>query len=335
MSQSNRSSTRERSALVTGAAGFIGSHLVERLLAGGSPVTGIDSFDPFYDERTKRANLATSLSDPRFRLIEGDVGGDRGGDLIRSVRPDVVFHLAGRAGVQVSWGDGFAAACRSNIEVTQSVFEACLDAGVRRVVYASSSSIYGSSASSGGERIAQPVSPYGVTKLAGEQLAAVYRGRGLEVTSLRYFTVYGPRQRPDMAMHRLFEAARADGSAVFELRGDGSQRREFTFVGDVVEATCRAGAPDVPGDLTVDVGGGAVVSLSDVIALVGDIAGRPVRSRLAPLPAGDPTETRADTSEAARRLGWRPATSLRAGLESQWHWHHRRVVAGLGMREAG
>lgn len=337
-------------ALVTGAAGFIGSHLVDRLLADGHRVIGIDDFDPSYDPATKWANLAQARRNPRFTLIEGDLTGADGlhhhlghhhlerhhlgrhhlghprlVDLFGDV--SVVFHLAGRPGVQDSWGSGFGAYAERNIHATQQVYEAALAAGVSRVVYASSSSVYGARSADGGDRAAAPVSPYGVSKLAGEHLAGAYRARGLAVTSLRYFTVYGPRQRPDMAMHRLFRASMAGGPP-FQLRGDGHQHREFTHVDDVVAATVAAGWRAEADAATIDIGGGTSVGLTDVIERVEDLVGAPVRLRQLPQAAGDPAATTADNRPASRLLGWAPTVNLDTGLASQLAWHRLQHCHG-------
>jgi nucleoside-diphosphate-sugar epimerase len=313
--------------VVTGAAGFIGSHLVEALLAQGNQVLGIDDFDRWYDPEAKRLNLIHAMSNPRFGLIELDLVDNRQLDRLIDVlgRARTVFHLAGRPGVQDSWGTGFADHVNRNVLLTQQVYEASLAAGVERVVYASSSSVYGNSVDGSGQRQTAPVSPYGVAKLAGEHLAEVYRARGLSVTSLRFFTVYGPRQRPDMAMHRLFRATESNGST-FVLRGDGTQRREFTHVWDVVAATVAAGSRPEAADATIDVGGGCSVALRQVIQRVEAITERPVRLQVVPPSAGDPSSTAADHDQARRLLGWSPRIGLDVGLRSQAEWH--RQAAG-------
>ncbi|MEM9200682.1 MAG: NAD-dependent epimerase/dehydratase family protein [Actinomycetota bacterium] len=308
----------EHRVVVTGAAGFIGSTVVDLLLALGADVIGIDDFDPWYAPERKHANLDAAISDPRFELVKADAG-DVLGDLLQA--DDLVIHLAGRPGVQDSWGLGFTDYSRRNIELTQRVFEEALGVGAARVVYASSSSIYGDSSASGA-RGGAPVSPYGVSKLAGEQLAGVYGVRGLDIVSLRFFTVYGPRQRPDMAMHRMFEATLPNDS-VFVRRGDGRQRREFTFVGDVAEATIlSAVAPDAAGK-ALDIGGGESASLLDAMDLVERIAG-PIRTESLPVPAGDPRVTAAELAETTATLGWVPTTSLVEGLHAQSAWHRSK-----------
>ncbi|MEM8704809.1 MAG: NAD-dependent epimerase/dehydratase family protein [Actinomycetota bacterium] len=300
---------------MTGAAGFIGSTVVERLLALGADVVGIDDLDPWYAPARKLANLTNARRNARFTLVEDDAASVVG-DVLRP--DDLVIHLAGRPGVQDSWGLGFADYSRRNIELTQRVYEEALGVGANRVVYASSSSLYGGS-SAGDDRRAAPISPYGVSKLAGEHLANVYGERGLDIVSLRYFTVYGPRQRPDMAMHRMFEATKPN-ETVFVRRGDGLQRREFTFVGDVAEATIlSAVAPAAPGR-SLDIGGGESASLLDAMALVEQLAG-PMRLETLPAPAGDPRATAADLAQTTEVLGWVPTTSLVDGLTAQAAWH--------------
>lgn len=312
--------------VVTGAAGFIGSHLVDLLLARGRTVVGLDSFDPAYSPDQKRANLASAGRRPSFRLEVGDL---RLADLAPLLAgADTVYHLAARAGVQDSWGDGFAETWEINVAGTQAVLEAALAAGARRVVIASSSSVYGDTAGPGGSRTLNPISPYGASKAACEHLAGVYARRGLDIVMLRYFTVFGPRQRPDMAMHRVFEAVRPDGP-VFVRRGSGCQTREFTFVRDVVAATAAAGALVAASGQTFDVGGGTPASLNDVIAEIGDLIGTPVPVRTVALPAGDPHATSADCAPARQLLEWRPVTSLRRGLAEQWAWHRGRWTAGV------
>ena len=307
--------------VVTGAAGFIGSHLVDLLVGRGRPVVGLDNLDPAYSPDQKRANLVAAGRRPWFRLEVGDL---RCADLAALFAgAETVYHLAARAGVQDSWGGGFAETWEVNVAGTQAVLEAALVAGVRRVVVASSSSVYGDTAAPGGQRTVSPISPYGASKAACEHLAGAYARRGLDVVTLRYFTVYGPRQRPDMAMHRMFEAVGPAGEA-FCRRGSGSQTREFTFVGDVVAATAAAGTEPAAAGRTFDVGGGVPASLNDLIAAIGKLAGAVVPIRTVARPAGDPQATSADGGPALQVLGWRPVTSLHQGLAEQWAWHRDR-----------
>lgn len=311
--------------VVTGAAGFIGSHLVDQLLADGCQVLGIDNFDPWYNPAQKRSNLATALRHPAFRLAAADL---LVSDLAASFAgADVVFHLAARPGVQDSWGAGFADSCQLNVLLTQRVFEAALAAGVGRVVYASSSSVYGDGAAAG-SRTVDPISPYGVSKAAGEQLARVYERQGLDVVSLRYFTVFGPRQRPDMAMHRLM-AATGQNPRPFRRRGAGEQRREFTYVGDVAAAAAAVGLCSHGGlrGSVFDVGGGCNVSLNEVIDVVGAAAGAPPLVIEDPPAPGDPQLTAADITPLRELVGWQPVTTLTEGLYNQWRWY-RGTVAG-------
>jgi UDP-glucose 4-epimerase len=312
--------------VVTGAAGFIGSHLVDLLVGRGRNVIGLDCFDPVYSPEQKRANLVRAIASGWFRLEVGDLRHSNLAELFAGA--ETVYHLAARAGVQDSWSGAFADTWDVNVAGTQAVLEAALTAGVRRVVIASSSSVYGETSERRGRRILDPVSPYGASKAACEHLASMYANRGLDIVTLRYFTVYGPRQRPDMAMHRIFESLRPDGQA-FVRRGSGSQTREFTFVLDAVAATAAAGVLASASNRTFDIGGGARASLNDVIARVGALTGAPVPVEVVARPAGDPQATSADCSAAHRLLGWRPVTSLNRGLAEQWAWHRHRRATGV------
>jgi UDP-glucose 4-epimerase len=321
-----------RTALVTGAAGFIGSHLSERLLGDGWRVIGVDAFTPYYERAAKEANVAAALADPRFELLELDVAA---ADLVAAAREaDVVFHLAAQPGVRGSFGAEFARYTHDNLLGTQRVLEAARDARCRRVVWASSSSVYGDAETypcRERETPTRPRSPYGVTKRACEDLAEVYRGLGLETVGLRYFTVYGPRQRPDMAIRRLCEAAA--GGAPFTLNGDGAQSRDFTHVSDAVDATIRAAlAPDPHAILNV--GGGEEATLAAVIAALEELTGARMPLRRAPDQTGDVRRTSADTTRARVTLGWNPRVGLRAGLESELEWVRGRRQAAPGRAAA-
>jgi len=299
--------------VVTGAAGFIGSHLSEALLAAGHDVSGIDCFTDYYDVELKEEN-ARGLDVRRIDLAEDDLD-------FTSV--DVVFHLAGQPGVQ-SFGSLFPRYLRRNVLASQRVFEAAARDGAR-VVFSSSSSVYGAA-----ERFPtpettepKPLSPYGISKLTCEHLAAAYaREFGLDVVVLRYFNAFGPRQRPDMAFTRIVNAL-ASGAG-FEVYGDGDQSRGWTYVGDVVAATILAGEH---GTGTYNVGGALEASLNETIALLERISGRSLETTHRPAVAGDQRRTSADTTRIRRELGWQPSVSLEQGLRHQWEWASSRVAA--------
>ena len=305
-------------AVITGSAGFIGSRLAERLAADGWSVVGVDSFTSYYDPADKERNLEGLADEPRFEQVRADVASDRLDTLLRD-RP-MVFHLAAQPGVRSSFGTGFGQYLHDNVLATQRVFEAARQAGCPRVVFASSSSVYGEGPDSAFREDTTPTvprSPYGVTKLACERLADVYRHLGLEVVGLRYFTVYGPRQRPDMAIRRLCEAA--VGGPPFPLHGSGRQSRDFTHVDDAVDATVRAMHAARP-DPLLNVGGGEEASLTSLVETVGRLAGRPVSFVRSEAQAGDVSRSRADTTRARRTLGWRPLVGLGEGLRSELAW---------------
>jgi nucleoside-diphosphate-sugar epimerase len=304
--------------VVTGAAGFIGSHLAESLLRDGHEVVGIDCFTDYYPRAVKEANLA-GLRDQRwFRLVEGRVQDLDLGPLLEGAAH--VYHLAAQAGVRSSWGRHFELYTEHNVLATQRLLEAALAAGMPRFVCASSSSVYGEGTALPlrEDGLCQPVSPYGVTKLAAEHLAVLYhRNHGLPTVSLRYFTVYGPRQRPDMAFHRFLSAARdATAATVF---GDGRQTRDFTFVEDIVTATRAAALSGRPGSV-YNVGGGVRVALADVLRLVSEVTGRTLQIDHRGAQKGDMRDTFADTSAALRDLGFRSTVPLAEGLAREWDW---------------
>ena len=304
--------------VVTGAAGFIGSHLTESLLADGHQVTGVDAFTDYYARAVKERNLEKSRGHRAFRLVEGHLQ-----DLdLRPVLEDVgqVFHLAAQAGVRASWGREFAHYTEHNVLATQRLLEAARAAGGPRIVYASSSSVYGDAPALPLREDArcEPVSPYGVSKLAAEHLGVLYhRNFGLPVVSLRYFTVYGPRQRPDMAFHRFLRAAR-DGEPI-HVFGDGRQTRDFTFVSDIVAATRAAADSGRPGSV-YNVGGGERVVLNDVLGQIEDVTGRRLTVVRDEVQKGDMRDTFADTTAAGRDLGFRSTVPLAQGLEREWEW---------------
>ncbi|PYQ17557.1 MAG: UDP-glucose 4-epimerase [Acidobacteria bacterium] len=308
--------------VVTGAAGFIGSHLVDGLLADGHEVLGIDSFVDFYPRATKEENLQSARDHRRFRLLEGTVQRlPLAGALDGAGQ---VFHLAAQAGVRSSWGRDFELYTEHNVLGTQRLLEAAVEAGVPRLVYASSSSVYGDSPvlPLREDSPCRPLSPYGVTKLAAEHLASLYeRNHGLPVVSLRYFTVYGPRQRPDMAFHRFLAAAR-DGAEV-HLYGDGKQTRDFTYVDDAVAATRRAADSGRPG-CVYNVGGGQRLALEEVLRTIEQVTGRKLQIRREEPQKGDMRDTFADTAAARRDLGFRSTATLPEGLGRQWEWIRSR-----------
>lgn len=306
-------------AVVTGAAGFIGSHLVDRLLAEGHDVTGVDAFVDYYPRAAKEANLRRAReSGPRFRLVEGALQDLDLAPLLDGAAQ--VYHLAAQAGVRASWGREFERYTEHNVLATQRLLEAAVAARVPRLVYASSSSVYGDSESLPlrEDGPCRPVSPYGVTKLAAEHLCQLYaRNSGLPVVSLRYFTVYGPRQRPDMAFHRFLKACR-DGEPVV-VYGDGRQTRDFTYVDDVLAATRAAGDAGRPGGV-YNVGGGQRIALGEVLELVQEVTGRRLEVRREGAQKGDMRDTFADTGAARRDLGFAPTVPLREGLAREWAW---------------
>jgi UDP-glucuronate 4-epimerase len=305
-------------AVVTGCAGFIGSHLSKRLVADGVRVIGIDAFRPYYDVTAKVDNLTALTGEANFELLEVDLTTADLASIMSSA--GTVFHIAAQPGVRRSFGDGFTDYALDNVVATQRVFEAAAASGCPRVVWASSSSVYGDAAAYPcveSTTPTQPRSPYGVTKRACEDLAAVYRMQGLSVVGLRYFTVYGPRQRPDMAIRRLCEALVGGGS--FPLFGDGNQTRDITYVSDVVEATVLAGRAVDPEPI-YNVGGGHEVTLNQVIAMLEELAGRRVEVERFPVQAGDVRRTGADSTAARQSLGWNPRVPLAEGLANELEW---------------
>jgi len=301
--------------VVTGAAGFIGSHLLRALLERGHEATGWDAFTDYYDPALKEENAA-GLPVERVDLVDDGIDLDG---------VDGVFHLAGQPGVR-SFGSVFPTYVRQNVLASQRIFEAAVAAGARTVL-ASSSSIYGDAASypTPEETTPRPLSPYGITKLACEHLAHAYGVEfGLDAVTLRYFTIYGPRQRPDMALARMV-ACVAEGRP-FELFGDGSQSRSFTYVDDAVEATIAAMEGGSAGR-TYNVGGGEEVSVLQALEALAAVAGRRLEVVRSPRREGDAARTAADTSRIAVDLGWKPGTPFVRGLEAQWRWAADRVAA--------
>lgn len=306
--------------IVTGAAGFIGSHLAETLLKQGETVIGIDHINAYYDPELKRQNVAVLGTYPNFKFIEEDIQLLNWHVLLEGV--DVVYHQAAQAGVRASWGQGFRDYTERNISATQIMLEAAKDAKhLTRFVYASTSSVYGNAETMPtAETIPpQPVSPYGITKLATEQMCWLYHQNfNVPVTALRYFTVYGPRQRPDMAFHKFFKAV-IDDTAI-PIYGDGQQTRDFTFVTDAIAANVTAGThPEAVGEI-FNIGGGSRVVLMDVITTMEKIVGQPIKRIHQERAMGDARHTAADVSKAKQLLGYNPQTSLEEGLVHEWEW---------------
>ena len=305
-------------ALVTGVAGFIGSTLAESLTADGAEVVGLDCFTDYYRREIKEHNLRTLGSRPAFRFVEGALQTVALDPLLEGVTH--VFHLAAQAGVRGSWGDDFRTYTSHNVDSTQRLLEALRKHSVERLVYASSSSVYGDVATipMREDGFVQPVSPYGVTKLAAEHLCHLYHvNYGVPTVALRYFTVYGPRQRPDMAFHRFARAA-LTGTPI-QLFGDGGQTRDFTYVDDIVSATRAAGDRGRAGRV-YNIGGGSRVSMNEVIGTIERITGRTLDVRRQPAEKGDMRDTFADTTAARGDLGFKPSWTLEAGLKRECEW---------------
>ena len=305
-------------ALITGVAGFIGSTLAERLLGEGADVVGIDCFTDYYPREVKERNLQAARANQRFRFIESRV---QDVDLSAMLADRThVFHLAAQAGVRKSWGKDFEIYTVNNIEATQVLLEACTRTKIERLVYASSSSVYGDNRPMPfrEDTLPQPLSPYGVSKLAAEQLCYLYFANyGVPTVALRYFTVYGPRQRPDMAFHKFLRAT-LQGDPI-TLYGDGEQTRDFTYVADIASATATAATRGVPGRV-YNIGGGSRVSVNDVLQIIQRVSGRSPRVKIDETQKGDMRHTWADTSLAKTDLGFVPAVGLEEGLTAEYQW---------------
>ncbi len=330
-------------AVVTGAAGFIGSHLCERLVADGLAVTGVDSFTDYYPRAQKEANLAAVRASAEMPGASGASGapGASGAGSFTFIEADLVttdvdgllgdaayvFHLAAQPGVRASWGEYFRHYVDDNIMATQRLLEAVKGSPtLERFIFASSSSVYGDACvlPAPEDSPCRPISPYGVTKLAAEHLCRLYaKSFDVPTVSLRYFTVYGPRQRPDMAFHRFARAALA-GEAV-HVYGDGAQTRDVTYVADAVAATVAATRAGVPGGV-FNVGGGSAVSINDVLDIIEELAGRPLERVHEPAQPGDPQDTASDCTAAGQVLGYAPKTAVRDGLAEEVGWMRGQVT---------
>ncbi len=311
-------------AIVTGAAGFIGSHLVDRLLTLGHEVLGIDAFTETYAPARKLRNLAQAIEDARFELIHADL---LAADLPRILHgADVLFHLAAQPGVRESWGKDFRCYAERNVIATQHLLDAARGSALQRIVLASSSSVYGAAAPPLVESMRpEPISPYGVSKLAAEELGFAYRrSYGLPVVALRYFTVYGPRQRPDMAFSRFITALSQDRP--LPIYGDGGQRRDFTYVDDVVAATLAAAEAPADG-VPINVGCGTTISIAETLELLGQLLGRAPTISIQPDQLGDMRATHADLTRARSLLGYAPTVPLAEGLRRQIAWQAQEPLA--------
>jgi nucleoside-diphosphate-sugar epimerase len=313
--------------LVTGIAGFIGSHLAEFLVHSGHDIRGVDAFTDTYAPRQKRENVAGLARRPEVELHTADLAHDDLDGLLDGV--DAVVHLAAEPGVPASWGTSFTTYVERNIVATQRLLEAATAAGVRRLVYASSSSVYGPEDRPLVETaVPRPLSPYGASKLAGEVLVGAYaQERGLPTVALRYFSVYGPRQRPDMAAHR-FIAALLDHRPI-PLHGDGRQARDFTYVDDVVAATAAALTAPVPSGSVLNVARGEPVEVRELIDILGDELGIEPCVEQRPHRVGDTPRTDGCADAARELLRWEPRTDLRMGLRRQIEWHLRPRLSAV------
>jgi nucleoside-diphosphate-sugar epimerase len=310
-------------AVVTGCAGFIGSHLAGALLRDGWSVVGIDCFNDNYGRSQKLKNLHEVAGWDLFEFVPIDLARGDLGDLVEGC--DIVFHLAAEPGVRASWGRRYEKYLQNNVLASQHLLEAMTVRPGIRLVYASSSSIYGEAAVHPTPESARPrpLSPYGQTKAAMEQICELYRhNHGVDVVGLRYFTVFGPRQRPDMAFHRICRAAIE--RTEFGVFGDGRQTRDFTYVGDVVDVTIAAATAELGGVRVFNIGGGAPTSLREAIDLIGQIAGQPLAVRYSDAERGDVRDTAADTALARDTLSFAPSWSLADGLAAEYEW-----LAGL------
>ena len=321
MSKGNRQGDEVIRVLVTGTAGFIGSTLTRELLVRGYEVVGVDSLAPYYDVGLKRANIQ-DVGPGDFTFVEGDLNKLDMTELFGSRGFELIFHLAGQPGVRLSWGSDFAEYTRANVDATQRLLEAARQNGnVRRFIYASSSSVYGQAEAfpTFEDALPRPFSPYGVTKLAGEHLAGLYQANyGLPTTAFRFFTVYGPRQRPDMAFTRFLRAA--DDGTEITIFGDGTQIRDFTYSEDIVSALILAGEFSGVLPVVMNLSGGSSVSVLEILTAIRRVSGKELNVVHRTKMLGDVFQTGGDSSLAKRSLGWLPAVDLEEGLKRQYEW---------------
>ena len=303
---------------MTGAAGFIGSHLSESLIQKGFDVVGIDNFTDYYPRTIKETNITQLRGGNNFEFVEASLLEVDLAKLLDGV--EVVFHEAAQAGVRASWGQNFKIYSDNNILATQMLLEACCRSPVKKLIYGSSSSVYGDTPDLPMKEssLPCPVSPYGVSKLAAEHLCFLYyKNFGIPAVSLRYFTVYGPRQRPDMAFHRFFKWALKNET--IRVYGDGQQTRDFTYIDDIVEANLLALEKGAPGKV-YNIGGGSRISLERVIQIISEITGRQLKVDYQEKEKGDVRHTMADTTRAQRELHYSPKVSIREGLQAEYEW---------------
>lgn len=306
-------------ALVTGAAGFIGSHLSERLLSLGMEVTGIDCFTDYYPASIKENNISKLATSKNFTLIKENLLSMDLQKVLDGV--DYVFHEAAQPGVRASWGKSFSIYVEDNIIATQKLLESLKDKKIKKMIYASSSSVYGDAEKypTMETDTPKPVSPYGVTKLAAENLCYLYsKNFGVPVVSLRYFSVYGPRQRPDMGFNRFIRSIIKNEEII--IYGDGKQTRDFTYVSDVIDANIAAIKESVKTGEAFNIGGGSTISVNDTIKLLAGISGQEPKVKYIETQKGDVMHTGADISKARRALAYAPKVNIRAGLEKEYEW---------------
>ncbi|MFH1239279.1 MAG: NAD-dependent epimerase/dehydratase family protein [bacterium] len=310
--------------VVTGCAGFIGSHLAEKLLEAGHSVIGIDSFSDYYDKQIKKHNIKKAAASANFMLIEGDILNLDLDSAMYDV--ELIFHQAAQPGVRQSWGTNFGVYVHDNIMATQKILEFVKEKKIKKLIYASSSSVYGDTILPMKEdNVLKPVSPYGVTKLAAENLCYLYwKNYGVPVVSLRYFTVYGPRQRPDMAFHKFVKSILKNEEII--IYGNGEQSRDFTYIADIIDANMKAVEIEVAGEV-FNLGGGAQVSVNEILKMLAEITGKTPQVKYIEEQKGDVKNTRADISKANKILGYEPKMKLAQGLQEEVNWIKR--VFGL------
>ena len=315
-------------SVVTGAAGFLGSHLCERLIELGHTVIGLDCFTDYYSPELKKRNLKNLCRSSRFKFLGLDLTAADLSHVMRSI--DYLFHLAAQPGVRGSWGRDFEKYVKNNILATQAVLEALKGTGVKKVIYASSSSIYGEATAlpTPEETNPRPISPYGITKLAAENLCHIYRRDfGVPILMLRYFTVYGPRQRPDMAFFRFIDSALSGSTVV--VYGDGNASRDFTYVADAVEATILAMEKAEPGEI-FNVGSGEPITVNQAISILEEIVGKEISVRYEESRHGEVRDTHANINRARALLGFKPSKSLHEGLREQVRWQRCELEVDTG-----